>query len=156
MSFCGSNESCSNWISSNSPNFGFTSRRSLGNGTFSQGLNRFQFSQPVLVTRGCLIGITHYQNTLAVETNDPFTISDYFIRGSTSFKINSTQNWRFYLRAIQNNSYYSMRVKRSFTASGISGNSFQIYNINASLLVSSTSIKRDYNITNCNFIFICV
>lgn len=154
MSFCGSNESCSNWISRNSPNFRFTSRQSLGSGTFPQGFNRYQFSQRILVTRGCLIGITHYQNTLAVETNDPLTISDYFIRGSTSFKINATQNWRFYLRAIQNTSYNSIRVPRSLTASDISTNSFQINNINASLLISSTSVSRDYNITNCKFIFI--
>ena len=114
------------------------------------------FSEPVSAKRGQMIGIFHYANSLAVQTDDSSQTSDYFLNSNSSsttiYKINYLNNWRFYVRALFNTSYYHERGIMALDYENVIGNETSgSYSLNTFFLNSTTNVTRYFMVTNCKY-----
>lgn len=149
-SLCGVLDTCSNWIFNNPDTASSFYRNYLAGYNHSTGLQMLSFSSPVFVKKGSMLGVE--STNIAIDTTDGSQISDYYLTttfiGTTSFvKIYLPGNYRFYVRAVINQTYYMDRINISKTFDSTYG----LYEISADLIKSSYSskLKRAFNVTSC-------
>lgn len=148
---CGATDTCSNWVARSTPNFSFSGVRTIHLTNCTTGLNRYAFTSFFFARKGSMIAINQSNPILAVQTDDPFTVSDYIINWSSSFKINKNQNWRYYVNIEAERFYYKIIYPITLNYNQLINESFGIYNLTASLSYSTVSITRSFNVTNCKF-----
>lgn len=94
--------------------------------------------------------INHRANTLAIDTtDDPLFMSDYFIDGSRIYKINPYCNWRFYVKAVVDQTNYRTDFNLTMTYPSLNQFYFGEYNVTVRFLDSSNAINatRIYKVT---------
>ena len=144
-------DSCSHKLFSSYPYFEYSSKTNITSGFYPKGLNRIFLEDPLKLKKGYMIGITHYPNTLGVKTNETLDSSDYFINGTTLFRINKTQNSQFFVSSIIELTYYLNReiVTKKYTT--LTNRSFGEYYITSNFAKTNYSLSRYYNVTNCKY-----
>ena len=110
------------------------------------------FSDPIYVYRGSMIGIDHQAATILVDTTSLEEMSDYFYNNKTIFKIMKTKNYRFYVKAIIDQTYYENIENYTFKYSNLTNEIFGVYYVSTIFTRTNFSISRLFNVTNCKFI----
>lgn len=105
------------------------------------------------VSKGSIMRINHPSGLLAVDTNNEFLISDYFIDSAKISKLNIKSNWRFYANFLINSIYSLNYIDYSFRFDELEN--FANYNVVTRLEESKKSLNRSYHVTNCKlFVFL--
>ena len=146
--FCGTFDSCSNWIYHSSPYFTYT-LTSVNTYNLAKGYNRIEFAASLQVKKGQMLFIYSYTaNLLGINTTDDSSIlSDYYIT-STSSKIRLDSNWRFYANVLIDKTYYQTYLRLNKTFKTLRNQSFEVSNISAKFDNSNISINRYFNVSN--------
>ena len=149
FSSCGEEDSCAQMIFDSYPTITYRNRTNITTGFYNQGYNIFNLTTPILVRKGSIIGILHKNLTLALHTDNAM-FSDYYFSGSSLFKINKLNNYRFLLNALIDQTYYFGYTTNTLTYSNLKNENFGVYNMSAQFDGNGRIWNRFYNVTNCN------
>ncbi|RNA34314.1 hypothetical protein BpHYR1_042874 [Brachionus plicatilis] len=153
--WCG-NDSCSNWLHNNYPDFKQNSR-SLGSRTAQNGYNKIIFPTPVRAKKGQILMIhISVADMLAIDSSEDIIQSDYFVSESKIKKLNGNSNWRFFVNALIDTKYYKKIIQVSRAFPTLTNQSFGIYSITARFENSTITRTRFFNVTNKEYTyFVC-
>lgn len=145
------NDSCANYVISNQPYFSYKKRTVLVTVSFKQGQIRYTLKKPISVKKGSIFGFYHPANTLSIKSKNN-TISDYFVFSNLTVKIKYDECWKFYFKALIDQTYLFQSMSISSSFDNLASKSYGIFNVSTSFLYSDVKVYRQVYVTNCNLI----
>lgn len=122
----------------------------LTSASLVKGYNRVELLKSMFLNKGTIFQIqTNTANLIAVDGTDDSLMSDYILIANTLIKINTEDNWRFYMNAIIDQPYYINYFNYSFNYPLLRNNSFGVYSISSKFVNSTLNLSRVFTVTDC-------
>ena len=137
------NIACSLYLSQNLYNTSFSVLNTLAF-QITTGYNKLLFSQPVQVSKGCLINLIQSTGMVAIDQSGSSLISDLAMGTNTYVNLNSTSNWRFFLNTTDNFQLNYYQTSVTFTHTYAYPGAYVHL-----VTVKNVTFQQIVNVTNC-------
>lgn len=112
------------------------------------GYNKLSLTQPVSVLKGSMIKLLQNTGRVAIDQSGAALYSDVELQSSVLNKLNTTSNWRFYLKATTDLYLYKFNIDLSYSYA-FSGS----YSLSLEEANSNSVFQHPINVPECILIF---